>query len=454
MKTPVPPPARLDELVGKLSAERLLAVLSAPNPDLDSDYHPWEWHFRHEPPTDVTREEWWVAVRLRRAQNARPTPFLMTDGTRLTYNLPDPLLRLVDDVSARARGQIELPEPVVNAATRDRYLVRSLMEEAITSSQLEGASTSRVRAKQMLREDRSPRNRSERMILNNYRVMQWITEIKDEPLTPALITQIHRVVTEGTLDDPDDAGRLQGPGEARVRIYGTEGDEQVLHIPPAAEELPERMERLCAFANAADSAGDALQSSGPYVPPLIRAITLHFMMGYDHYFIDGNGRTARAVFYWAMLRQGFFLTEFLSISRLLHRAPAQYARSFLLTERDEGDLTHFLLAQARVVARAIDDLDEYLKRKTGQMSRASRSLRGLGLNHRQIALIDSFLRDPAASTTVETHRATHGVVAQTARTDLQDLEARGLLASAKQGRRMIWFPAEDLAQRVGPEHGV
>lgn len=154
MKTPVPPPARLDELVGKLSAERLLAVLSAPNPDLDSDYHPWEWHFRHEPPTDVTREEWWVAVRLRRAQNARPTPFLMTDGTRLTYNLPDPLLRLVDDVSARARGQIELPEPVVNAATRDRYLVRSLMEEAITSSQLEGASTSRVRAKPVLPQHR------------------------------------------------------------------------------------------------------------------------------------------------------------------------------------------------------------------------------------------------------------------------------------------------------------
>lgn len=184
------------------------------------------------------------------------------------------------------------------------------------------------------------------------------------------------------------------------------------------------------------------------MPPLLRAITLHFMMGYDHNFADGNGRTSRAVFYWSMLHQGFFLTEFLSISRLLRRAPAQYARSFLLTETDEGDLTHFFLAQARVVTRAIDDLHAYLARKTGQLREAALLLRGLGLNHRQVEVIEASLRDPASSTTVEAHRLAHGVVPQTARTDLQDLEARGLLTSAKQGRRVVWFPAPDLARRV------
>ena len=445
MTTPVPPSAALSELLGELAGSgRLADVLTAPSLAVDPEYHPWEWFFRHDPPEGFSRREWWTAVRLNRDQTARSTPLTMTDGTPLTYNLPDPLLRLIDDVSTRARGQVELPEPIANTATRDRYLVRSLIEEAITSSQLEGASTSRVRAKQMLREDRSPRDRSERMILNNYRAMQRITELKDEPLTPALITQIHRIVTEGTLDDPDDAGRLQRPGERRVRIYGTSGDEQVLHVPPAAEDLPERLERLCAFANAAD---DASQGD-PYMPPLIRAITAHFMMGYDHYFVDGNGRTARAVFYWAMLHQGFFLTEFLSVSRLLRHAPAQYARSFLLTESDEGDLTHFLLAQARVVVQAIDDLDAYLERKTGQLRQASRALREWGLNHRQIAVVESFLRDPTGSVTVEAHRMVHGVVPQTARSDLQGLEARGLLASAKQGRRVVWFPVDDLAQRV------
>lgn len=172
------------------------------------------------------------------------------------------------------------------------------------------------------------------------------------------------------------------------------------------------------------------------------------MMGYDHYFADGNGRTARAVFYWSMLHQGFFLTEFLSISRLLKNAPARYARSFLYTEQDEGDLTYFFLSQAHVVSRAIDDLDTYLERKTTQIRETTALLRDLNLNHRQIEVVQRFLRDPGSSTSVEDHRSRHAVVPQTARTDLQDLERRGLLLSRKQGRKTIWFPVSDLATRA------
>ena len=442
MKTPIPPPSRSSLL---RTTAPLATLLSEPALGRDPDYHPWEWFVRHEPPAGFSREDWWLAVRLRREQSARPTPLALRDGTPLTYNLPDPLLRLIEQVSTRARGEIALPEPIANPATRNRYLVSSLREEAITSSQLEGASTSRVRAKEMLREGRRPQDRSEQMILNNYEAMQEIIALKDEPLSPGLIREIHRRVTTGTLDDPSGAGRIQRPGDERVRIYGTQDQDRILHVPPPAEELPERMAALCAFANS--TAAD----EGPYMPPLLRAITLHFMMGYDHYFADGNGRTSRAVFYWSMLRQGFFLAEFLSISRLLRRAPARYARSFLYTEDDDGDLTYFYLEQARVIVRAIDDLDKYLTRKTAELRDANRFLRGRGLNHRQVAVIERFLRDPGATATVADHQARHNVVAQTARTDLQDLERRGYLASAKQGRRVVWFPAEDLARRLGAD---
>jgi Fic family protein len=63
------------------------------------------------------------------------------------------------------------------------------------------------------------------------------------------------------------------------------------------------------------------------------------MLGYEHPFEDGNGRTARALFYWSMLNQGFWLTEFLTVSKILRKAPAKYARSFLYTEQDSNDLT-------------------------------------------------------------------------------------------------------------------
>jgi len=56
------------------------------------------------------------------------------------------------------------------------------------------------------------------------------------------------------------------------------------------------MEAMCAFVNGRDTE--------PFIHPAIRAMILHFWLAYDHPFVDGNGRTARALFYWAMLRPG------------------------------------------------------------------------------------------------------------------------------------------------------
>jgi Fic family protein len=168
-------------------------------------------------------------------------------------------------------------------------VINSLIEEAITSSQLEGASTAHDVAKDMLRAGRQPRTRDERMILNNYRAMQQVGEIRHEHLTPALIRDLHRTVTAGTLEDPSSEGRVQLPGENRVVVQDPY-DGTIVHVPPPAEQLPDRLQRLCDFANAAVGAETA------YVPPVVRAIAVHFMLAYDHPFVDGNGRTARILF--------------------------------------------------------------------------------------------------------------------------------------------------------------
>lgn len=87
-------------------------------------------------------------------------------------------------------------------------------------------------------------------------------EIRHEPLTPALICDLHRVVTAGTLEDPGMEGRVQLPGEERVRVEDLHGT--VLHIPPSAEQLPDRLQQPCDFANAA--------ADTAYIPPVVRAI--------------------------------------------------------------------------------------------------------------------------------------------------------------------------------------
>ena len=453
MKTPVPPPYRLDELRERVIAslanaddERHLFVLRALAGGLDDpEYRPWEYYFRAEPvPDGLMREEWWYAVRTVRASTARPTPFIMTDGTRLTFNLPDRFLRLNEEITAQARGQVELPAEVATQGVRDRYLINSLYEEAITSSQMEGASTTRRDAKKMFREKKDPRTRSERMILNNFLALEFVRDHLGEELTPEFICGVHRIVTDGTLDEAEDAGRLQRQGEERIRIYGSEGDEQLLHVPPPAEELPERLQRLCDFTNGVG------EYASQYVPPLVRALVVHFMMGYDHYFVDGNGLTARVIAQWVMLREGFFLMYFVPVSRLLRRAPAQYARSFLEVEQDEGDLTYFLIWHAEVMCRAIRELHEYLARKSKEMGQMKHLLRRTELNNRQIGVIEEALKDSAFAVTAAAHADRYRVTLQTAHVDLRGLEDGGYLMRDKRGRRFEWYPVPDLQRRVRP----
>lgn len=451
MNTPIPPPYRLGELrervITNLMAmddDRRLPVIAVLAGGLDDpEYRPWEYYFRAEPvPEGLSREAWWYAVRTARASTARPTPFVMKDGTRLTFNLPDRFLRLNEEITAQARGQVELPGEVATQGMRDRYLINSLYEEAITSSQMEGASTTRRDAKKMLREKKDPRDRSERMILNNFLALEYVRDHLGEELTPEFICGVHRIVTDGTLDEAEDAGRLQRQGEERIRIYGSEGDDQLLHVPPSAEELPERLKRLCDFANGVG------EYASQYVPPLVRALIVHFMMGYDHYFVDGNGRTARVIAQWVMLREGFFLMDFVPVSRLLRTAPAKYARSFLEVEQDEGDLTYFLIWHAEIILRGIRELHDYLARKSKEMEQVKHLLRLTDLNNRQSGVIEEALKDSAITVTAASHADKYRVTPQTAHADLRGLEDGGYLMRTKRGRSFEWYPVTDLQRRV------
>jgi Fic family protein len=430
-----PPIQELLERCGGLQETQPLLTLLASEAAADRYLH-WDELRHRTPPQGLSHEQWWLAAKLSRRPT--PLPLLASDGQAFWFSQPPVLLQGLHQIDRQAGASVVAPQAVTTRSTRDRYLLSSLMEEAITSSQMEGAATTRDVAKAMIRSRRPPRDRSERMILNNFLTMQRIRELRDQPLTPQMVLELHRLVSEGTMDEPAEAGRLRLPGKEVVveDAYGT-----VFHVPPAAEELPGRLEELCRFAN-----GDTPKV---FIHPVVRAIALHFWLAYDHPFCDGNGRTARALFYWAMLHQGYGLFAFISISSVINRARGQYERSFLLSESDDNDLTYFLLAQVKVIQQAIASLDAYLERKATEVGTLQERLEGReGLNHRQLALLRHALRHSGFRYSVLSHQNSHGVSHQTARSDLQKLAARGLLVVGKDGRREIFRVPEDLAQRL------
>jgi Fic family protein len=394
----------------------------------------------------MTSREWWLLIKWTRSQVDRE--FLLTDpaGERFTYSTPDSVARRLHFVDQRCAGEVAMSEVVTtDAEARQHYLVNSLMEEAIRSSQLEGATTSRRVAKDLLRSGREPRDRSERMILNNYMALHFMRENIGEELTPAAVLELQRILTEGTLEHPDAAGRLQRPDEERVGVYERETGE-LIYQPPPAEQLEERLQRLCEFANEGETAEH-------FMHPVIRAILLHFWLGYDHPFEDGNGRTARALFYWYMRTRGYWLVEYLSISRILQNAPAKYTRAYLLTETDERDTTYFIAYQLGVIERAVGELHAYLRRKVREVRDVEKLLRGSSdFNHRQLALLGDALRAPDATYGFKTHAATYGVTHETARSDLLPLVDRGFLEQRRQGRSYVFTPPPDLTQRLKFAH--
>lgn len=442
MKLPKCPP-NAQNLLGQLSTDELSLLLQRSSALPTGKYLHWDELRHRTPPSGLSPENWWLSVWLARGSMLHELPFTDKEGNPFRLATPEPLLIHLHHIDRDAAGQIRTPEAAPIHENRERYLLHSLIEESITSSQLEGASTTRKVAEAMLREKRMPRDRSETMIFNNYQAMEHIRNLRDEKITPERILELHRMLTLDTLDDPSDAGRLREADDVNV-VDNRDG--KLLHEPPSHKELPQRLERLCAFANADTD-------SSPFVHPVVRAILLHFMIGYDHPFADGNGRTARALFYWSMARSGYWLMEFLSISQFLRKAPRQYVQAYLHTETDRNDTTYFVLHQLDIIRRAIADLHAYLARKVQEQRDAERLLVKAGqlrtrLNHRQLALLTHALKHPGEIYRVAKHQAVHDVVYQTARADLLALEELGLLYKAKQGNAFVFYPVEKLAEKI------
>lgn len=410
---------------------------------VNGKYSHWDSLRFQKPPDGLTRGQWWLGLKLARTQMYRALPVRDTSGRPFQFAMPDPVLRMVHEIDRDASGKIAMSGQVTDPGYRDRYIVNSLIEEAITSSQLEGAATTTRVAKQMLKSGRRPRDRSEQMIVNNYQAMRFVREFVHEELTPDQVRSIHRIVTRDTLADPVDSGRFRRADD--VVVMDAQGN--TIHVPPPAAELDERVAEMCRFANASEG-------EGGFLHPLLRAIVLHFWLAHDHPFVDGNGRTARALFYWSMLSSGFWLTEFLSISRILRSAPAEYPRSFLFSETDDNDVTYFIIYQLSVIQRAIGNLHQYLDRKQRELLATEQLLRGFEeLNHRQVALLSHALKHPDHPYTIKSHQQSHNVSYQTARTDLLALSRLGILEERKRGRALVFHAPSNLADLLGRHVG-
>ena len=432
MRIPEKPPS--DEEICKLVGQSDSESIEELKPYLDivnSKYLHWDELPMRFKDVKFNLKLLWGYAKLVREFNNRA---IRLDGLTLHYVQTPLIEKALHGLDMRVGGKIDFESHMPSVDLKRKYLVNSLMEEAIASSQLEGAATTRVVAKQMLRENRKPKTTSEQMILNNYITMMYIKENTqpNQPLTLELILDVHKKITKDTLEKKEYEGAFRTDNE--VKVYSRD-EGQLLYEPPDHSSINQLLKQTCGFANT--------EPTEFYLHPIVKAIVLHYVIGYIHPFNDGNGRTARALFYWYLISQRYNWLEYVAVSTAIKNAPVKYTLAYIYSETDHNDITYFIKFNLRQLDIALKSFEKYIEKTKSVNKKIFETIKNNpDLNFRQADVIITLTKNERP-TTVKEMQERYDITYQTARTDLLGLAELGYLRKHTRGKQFIFLLDKD-----------
>lgn len=395
---------------------------------------------KYRVPTELDSGLVWSIIKLARNRQKSPLIKLGEPLKQCNLVLTPTVQKAISETDRNATSaSLEWISSKIGERAQIDYLLKDLIEdESISSSQLEGAATTTRVAKELLKRNRKPRNLDEKMILGNYKLMIFVWENREKDLSVDLIQEMHKVGVDGINDDHYHPGAFKRTDE--VCVVDEDGD--IVHSPPTVKGLKERMRKIVKWANTNHS--EIGEES--YLHPLIKAIVLHFCIGFEHPFQDGNGRVARALFYWFLFKNDFAAFRYIAISVLLKDAPVKYGNSYIYTERDEMDLTYFIEYQSEIIIRAINKFKEAYKKAALEIEEFNqwlwRSSLYKKLSDKQKTVFQVAKSGTALAFTIRNVEENLGCSYNTAATVLNGLVKLKLFEKVKDGREWVYFMKE------------
>ncbi|MEI6866506.1 Fic family protein [Flavicella sp.] len=353
----------------------------------------------------------WSAIKMQRKLKNTSISF---GKYTFTFHITDFMHRALHQFDLNIGGTLS-SNIGISETDKTKFIISSLIEEAISSSQMEGANTTRKKAKEMIQKELKPKSNSEKMILNNYVTMKHIVQQKNEDLTPESLLYVHKLITSNTLENTKEEGAFRKNDDIQVVNHI---DGEVVHTPPKEENLNILLQELCVFFN---------EDQEKFIHPIVKACIIHFMIGWIHPFSDGNGRTARALFYWYMLKRGYWLTEYMSISRIIKDSKNQYEKAYLYTEIDDNDLNYFITYHIKTMEKAFFALKTYINKKQKEVVQSARFLKIPDVNDRMSQILKIVFDDADRVLASKEFEKRFDVSSFTARADLKKLTELGFL---------------------------
>ncbi|MBU2523726.1 Fic family protein [Patescibacteria group bacterium] len=405
---------------------------------LGSDYVYWDRMRHKEPsPKGVSKEELWMIIKIFRESQRVKSVVIDIKNKPFTWSKLDYFEEFFHELDMSTGGELFVEKSGFKKANKQKLITRGIMEEAIASSQLEGAATSRKAAKKLLREGRKPKNESEQMIVNNYYSMKAVEEDhKEREMSMGLILELHSLITKDTLDSEGKPPRMRKKDDP---IYVTDKlTGEIYHEGPNAKFVKKELEKLINFANN-ELGGEK------FIHPVIKAVMIHFWVGYLHPFTDGNGRLARLLFYWYLIKEGYWAFVYLPISKAINLSPKQYSMAYVYSEQDDNDMTYFIDYNIKKIKLAVKEFKKYVESQTKEnLKMKKRSETTHNLNARQVQLLQFLHGDPDEKTNLAIHTNINQISKRTASKDLKDLVRKKFLTREKQGKNVHYYGTTEI----------
>jgi len=266
------------------------------------------------------------------------------------------------------------------------------------------------------------RERDIQEVINYRNVIKWIDQweqfvSKPIALSEDILKTLHSLTMQRLLD-PEYIGSYRD----KQVVVRSAADGAVAFRPPVSVEIPYLVEEFFAWLNSPETT---------QVHPIFRAAITHYQIVYIHPFIEGNGRTARALANLVLYSSGYDFKRFFSLEKYFDDDVERYYQALLsVQQQQQHDMTYWLEYFCYGLAIEI----EKVKHQVLKLSKDLKMQKDLGqqvaLSERQIVILE-LLRNQKEITSYDAQSVLPNVSVDTILRDLKDLLSKGVIE--KQG---------------------
>jgi len=206
--------------------------------------------------------------------------------------------------------------------------------------------------------------KDKREVLNYVKVLEYIDRLGEEGvkhISEKIILKIHQLTTEGILSEG------QSGCYRNVPVAVVDGYRRVIFQPPTKNKVPDLMKDFVSWLNS--------NQAHELYPVLLSGIS-HYEFVRIHPFVDGNGRTARALATLILYLKGFDTKRFFALDDYYNEDRGRYYAALQTVDKKTLDITLWLeyfcegvaLSMNRVKDAVLElSFDRRAKEKRGQI---------------------------------------------------------------------------------------